>query len=79
MKLYIVIQVGIYRHGIAGVFDRGEVAIDTAMKMLGLESDSYHDYEVIECELNEVANMQGDPAHPEDKVIFRASKKRELI
>lgn len=52
MKLFVVIQRGVYRHGIVGVFDDLELAISNAKRACKEESDNYHNFEIVALETN---------------------------
>src|SRR5688572_24060829 len=60
--LYVVIQTGVYRHGIVGVWDSLELAKMGAEAALAAEPDDWHHMEVVETPLNLLG---------EDKVVAR--------
>jgi hypothetical protein len=67
MAVYVVIQSGVYRHGIGGVFSTEQLARAAAIQLLAKEPDKYHSYEIVRCELDTVAKF--NRSHPEDDVI----------
>jgi hypothetical protein len=50
MKVYVVIQDGVYRHDIFGVRLDLEEAKKLAMDSLKAEEDHYHDAQIVECD-----------------------------
>ena len=51
--IYLVIKVGVYRHGIRGVYTTIEGARTAAKRAASEDEDSYHEYEVHETYPNE--------------------------
>ena len=52
MDIYIVVQEGVYRHGIFGVYTERDDAIALAKELAETDNDGYHTYEVIPFELD---------------------------
>ena len=50
--IYLVIQEGVYRHDVRGVYSTLEKATDAAEKAAAEDDDSYHEYVVCETELD---------------------------
>jgi hypothetical protein len=48
MKIFFIIEKGVYRHAICGPFETFEAAKEAARKMSIEESDGYHEYQVAE-------------------------------
>ena len=53
-KVYIVERRGVYQQGCGGVFSTPEKAIESANKNKADETDDYHDFNVIEIELDKI-------------------------
>lgn len=54
--MFVVIQQGVYRHGIVGVFSTFELAKAAATDAASI--DDYHSFDVIECILDVVIQIQ---------------------
>lgn len=52
MDVFLVIQKGVYRQGIFGVFDSEAAAKSLADNLYETDADHYHDYQVIQLPLN---------------------------
>lgn len=50
MKFYVIVQEGVYRHSIFGVYSKRELAISESERLASEDFDSYHDYMVYEFE-----------------------------
>jgi hypothetical protein len=59
MKIYLVTAQGIYRHEIGAVYGSEERARAYAQLCADFDVDSYHEYHVIECELDSCARIEG--------------------
>jgi LDH2 family malate/lactate/ureidoglycolate dehydrogenase len=79
MKLYVVIQRGVYRHAIVGIWDSLEVAKQDAEKAIAMEPDAYHSMEIVETELNQIGafdRVAGDyVVYPNDKPFYLLQRK----
>ncbi len=53
MIVYLVVQQGVYRHDIRGVYTSPDAAVAAAKRAAADDSDSYHDYTVYEATLDE--------------------------
>lgn len=53
MKVYTIIQQGVYRHTLGGVFDTLDAAVAAADDIAMKDRDNYHSYDVHEWTLNE--------------------------
>lgn len=51
--LYLVIQIGVYRHDIRGIYTSEAAAAAAAKRAATEDRDSYHDYQVHEATLDE--------------------------
>lgn len=51
MNLYVVVQSGVYRHAVVGVFPTLPVACSAGVTAARAEKDDYHSFEVLECVL----------------------------
>ncbi len=75
-SVYLVVQVGVYRHDIRGVYTSVEAAVAAAKRAATEDRDSYHDYEVYEATPNEyvddVRPAPGVPAFAKDHPNGRA-------
>lgn len=84
MIVYLVIQDGVYRHGIAGIFATLDEAKAAADKCAAYDRDHYHDYDVIPFPLGAMTAMSnGDERFPdvefnEASAVYTVSKPREL-
>ena len=81
--VYVVVQTGVYRHLIAGVYLELDMAVNEAKHCLMSECDRYHTYEVVKIAVDargpvqeeivrEVAwrdNRSSKPGGPEDIVV----------
>lgn len=47
MNTFVVVKNGVYRHEIIGVFPNSANALEVAITAIKLESDSYHDFNVL--------------------------------
>ena len=52
--MYVLVQRGVYRHTIFGVFDNLDLARSGAETAIAAEPDDYHQIEVVEVSLNEL-------------------------
>jgi hypothetical protein len=84
---FLVIQNGVYRHGIGGIFSTVEAAKAAADACAGLDHDAYHNYEVIPFQLDGLA-VSPSKAHSSDSLpgldfneprpVYSVSKPREM-
>lgn len=54
MKVYAVFKTGVYRHECAGIFSTIDAADAAAERCISGERDDYHNYKVVEFELDAV-------------------------
>lgn len=55
MKVYIIVQAGVYRHDIQGCYDNQPAAEARAQELASTDIDSHHEYVVGWLEMNEPA------------------------
>lgn len=55
-KLYCIVQEGVYRHNIGGVFDTQKKAEKAAISLVNGEADHYHDWLIMGFNLNEAVD-----------------------
>ncbi len=64
--VYLVVQQGIYRHDIRGVYTSVEAAVVAAKRAAAEDRDNYHEYEVYQTVLDQyvddVTAADGDPS-----------------
>lgn len=61
MKVFVISQQGVYRHSLFGAYDDFELARSEADRLASEDCDHYHDYEVLEFEMNKTAPWEGGP------------------
>lgn len=52
MNLYVVTKEGMYRHEICGIYDSEDLAINRAEEVCKAEHDDYHEFYVLQFDLN---------------------------
>ena len=71
MELFIVIKKGIYRHEICGIYDTEPSAINRAKVLAENDKDSYHDYLVCQCDLNQdTEDVDGKHSFEKGKQLY---------
>lgn len=75
MKLYLVLRCGVHVRNFCGIFTTQQLAEGWAKKFLDLESDSYHDYDVCEVELDNPQVVEGVLIAPDAISNFAGLKK----
>jgi len=66
--VYLVVQQGVYRHDIRGVYTTAEAATVAARRAAAEDRDDYHDYTVYETTLDQyVEDVDTTPGIPEFK------------
>ncbi len=56
MIVHLVVQEGVYRHDICGVYSSAELAEEAAQRAAREDEDDYHSYEIYETALDQYVN-----------------------
>lgn len=78
-RIYLVVQQGVYRHDIRGVYTSSDKARKAARRAATEDKDSYHEYDVYEATPDEyvedVRSVPGVPSVSKDTLAEEASLK----